>query len=399
MAKKLTINQEATAICLVFPLPPSQSQESIHIRLTDFIRLVDSLVGDIFIITGKDVSLNTLFSDKVRFIGHAVRPEVGDSIISTILGELKAQIQITRSLMILPDQVKLIFLRGRASTVVIPLIVAKLKGKKSTLFVESKGSELVTKVYKGPLGIAGFILSQIYKMVEKISYSLSYKLVADFPALLKQPWLDRYKNKLFSLPTPIRFVNPEFKLSTRFEQRRTVVGYIGRMSQEKGVLNLVKAIPAIHSQVTDLEFLFGGGGPLLSQVESELGGFILQGKAKVLGWIQHKEVPCYLNQMKLLVLPSQYEGLGVIVSEAMECGTPVLAVPVGAVQDMIIDGETGFIMEDNSPECIARNVVRALNHPKLDQISRNAHAVIESGYSYTVVKERWRKLLNSLESG
>ena len=56
---------------------------------------------------------------------------------------------------------------------------------------------------------------------------------------------------------------------------------------------------------------------------------------------------------------------------AMAC-TPVLAIPVGGVPDVIKDEEIGFIMENNSPKCIAENVIRALNHPNLEDIVKNA---------------------------
>lgn len=86
----------------------------------------------------------------------------------------------------------------------------------------------------------------------------------------------------------------------------------------------------------------------------------------------------------------------VVILEAMACGTPVLATPVGGVPDVIKDGKTGFIMEDNSPECIVRNAIRALNHPKLEEISRNAHALIEKDFTYAAVAERYRNILASL---
>jgi glycosyltransferase involved in cell wall biosynthesis len=79
--------------------------------------------------------------------------------------------------------------------------------------------------------------------------------------------------------------------------------------------------------------------------------------------------------LRLLVLPSYTEGLPNIMLEAMACGTPVLATPVGAIPDVIIDGKTGFIMENNSPECIAENVIRALNSPDLERDRGGEEAV------------------------
>ena len=89
------------------------------------------------------------------------------------------------------------------------------------------------------------------------------------------------------------------------------------------------------------------------------------------------------------------EGVPNIVLEAMACGTPVLATPVGGIPDVIKDGDTGFIMEDNSPECIATNTVRALSHPDLEAITAKARALVDEKYAYEVVVENYRKILTS----
>ena len=68
----------------------------------------------------------------------------------------------------------------------------------------------------------------------------------------------------------------------------------------------------------------------------------------------------------------------------MACGTPVLATSVGGAPDLIKDEETGFIMEGNSPECIAKNVIRALEHPNLERIVENARALVEREFTYEV---------------
>ncbi|HJH26821.1 MAG TPA: hypothetical protein C5S37_08640 [Methanophagales archaeon] len=80
----------------------------------------------------------------------------------------------------------------------------------------------------------------------------------------------------------------------------------------------------------------------------------------------------------------------------MACGTPVLATPVGAIPDVIKDGNTGFIMKDKSPECIAKNVMRALEHPNLERIVENARALVEREFTYEAAVERYRKILKEL---
>ena len=116
----------------------------------------------------------------------------------------------------------------------------------------------------------------------------------------------------------------------------------------------------------------------------------------MLRWVPHDKLPDYLNELKLVVLPSYTEGLPNLMLEAMACGTPVLATPVGAIPDMITDGETGFIMEDNSPACIAENVMRALEHPDLERIVENARALVEREFTYETAVERYRRILDDL---
>jgi glycosyltransferase involved in cell wall biosynthesis len=74
----------------------------------------------------------------------------------------------------------------------------------------------------------------------------------------------------------------------------------------------------------------------------------------------------------------------------------VLATPVGAIPGVIQDGVTGFIMENNTPECIARNVIRALNHPDLEGIAERGRRYVEEEFTFEKAVERWRRVLNAI---
>ena len=136
---------------------------------------------------------------------------------------------------------------------------------------------------------------------------------------------------------------------------------------------------------------------MLPAVKEETGDKALYDKVEVPGWISHdKDLTSYLNELKVLVLASYSEGLPAIVQEAMACGVVVLATPVGGIPDLVKDGETGFILEDDSPECIAGNIIRVSERPDLEEISHNARRLIEKEYTFNVIAEKWQHLLLGL---
>jgi glycosyltransferase involved in cell wall biosynthesis len=79
----------------------------------------------------------------------------------------------------------------------------------------------------------------------------------------------------------------------------------------------------------------------------------------------------------------------------MACGTPVLATSIGGIPDLIKDELTGFLMRDNTPECIAENVIRALQFGDLGLISENARAMVTTKYCFEAALERYRLIIQT----
>jgi glycosyltransferase involved in cell wall biosynthesis len=101
-----------------------------------------------------------------------------------------------------------------------------------------------------------------------------------------------------------------------------------------------------------------GDGILYDKIKSIISDKRLYDKVYLCGSVLNSELSYYLNHLKLLVVPSFTEAGPRIAFEAMSCGTPVLKTPCGLASDVIHDGVNGFIMEDNSSNCVANNIIR-----------------------------------------
>ena len=120
---------------------------------------------------------------------------------------------------------------------------------------------------------------------------------------------------------------------------------------------------------------------------------------RMVGWVSHNDLPDLLNELRLLVLPSFTEGLPNILLEAMACGTPVLSTGVGSVPDVITEGETGFLMDSNSPETIAQSVVRVLGCPDFEVVARRALDHVVTNFTLGNAVDAWTTILAEQDRG
>jgi len=236
--------------------------------------------------------------------------------------------------------------------------------------------------------------SILYKYIQRVNSGMSDEIILYSPKLISEWDFGRSRDKIIIAHE--YFLNDTFTITMPFSERPPLIGYIGRLSGEKGIQNFVQALRPILKNRKDLKVLIGGDGELMESIKTFLAAEKLTDRVNLPGWISHDDLPQYFNQLQLLVLPSYTEGLPNIMIEALSCGTPVLATPVGAIPDIIKEGETGFIMRDNSPECIAENVIRALSSPGLEMIAQNGKKLVEENFTFERTSETFRNVFDNL---
>jgi glycosyltransferase involved in cell wall biosynthesis len=354
------------------------------IPLSNLLNILSLQSETLYLITGN--AGNNYFKNDVRIISSEIVYHKRKNKLLRIFTFFYLQIRIALVLIKIVKRcdVWVFFLGGEI--MVLPMFIAKLFRKK--VFLLFGGSAV---------NIYFFDNSAIHwlKILTTINCSLSDKLILYSKNLVKDWKLEKYENKIeFAHEHIIDF--QKFKIIKQHRERENIIGFIGRLSEEKGILNFVKAIDIIIKDRKNITFLIIGDGQLRKKIEHYIDQKKLNSYVKIEGWVSHHELPLCFNKLKLMVIPSYTEGLPNAMLEAMACGTPVLATSVGVIPNIIIHEETGFILENNSPQCIAENIIRALENSNLGKIAVNAEKIIEGEFTLDSSVKQWKRIFEKM---
>lgn len=234
-------------------------------------------------------------------------------------------------------------------------------------------------------------------ILENLYYRWSKGILVVTCSLVKRPPLRKYSKKVFE--APIRFCDKAFLERFSYSQpsdRKNVVGFVSRLSWEKGVLEFVMSIPHIISRRGDVNFLIVGDGPLKDTVLEKIGSPEVEKRVAMVPWTN--DPGTYLKRIKLLILPSRSEGMPSIVLEAMACGTPVLVTRVGGLAGLFDDGTNAFLLDNTEAEYIARRVLEILERPDLNDVSRDAYSLLISHYNEEKILADWRSAFEAIST-
>lgn len=137
-----------------------------------------------------------------------------------------------------------------------------------------------------------------------------------------------------------------------------VVGAVGRLEAAKGHTYLIRAVPRVLAHVPDARFVIVGGGHLCAKLQAEIDALGLSERVIMTGY--REDMLELMQGFDVFALPSLWEGLGIVLLEAMAYARPLVAAAVGGVNDVVVDGETGLLVPPRSPEALARAITALL---------------------------------------
>jgi len=159
--------------------------------------------------------------------------------------------------------------------------------------------------------------------------------------------------------------------------------------EKKGIDTLIEAISILNEQDQKLALSIAGSGPLMDELTNLVQQRRLtQVEVKFLGAIPHTQVADFIESLDVFVLPCKQDkngdmdGIPVVLMEAMLSAVPVISTEISGIPELVIDKETGLLVEPNNAQALAEAILTISSDVSLrESMMKHAVAKVENEFS------------------
>jgi glycosyltransferase involved in cell wall biosynthesis len=170
------------------------------------------------------------------------------------------------------------------------------------------------------------------------------------------------------------------------------LGFVGRNCKAKGTDLLIEAAAKVIAEGHELKIHFAGSEK--AYVMALAKRWNLTAHVEFTEWLD--DLGPYLDRIDLLVVPSEKEAFGLVLLDAMAHGKPILATACYGPADIIVKGETGWLVPIDNPDALAEGIRRAMTNPEIPVIGMNGYDRLIKQYIPSTVSKKLIQALKSL---
>lgn len=180
---------------------------------------------------------------------------------------------------------------------------------------------------------------------------------------------------------------------------KTLVGFVGRLSADKGISHLLQALAAMPASLAEsIHAVIVGDGEYRGALESEARALGLSERVHFLG--NRRDTPLLYTAFDVFVLPSRREGFPMVLLEAMACGLPVIATRVGDVDHIIEQGVSGLVVEPTDTAALQQALQALLAEPdRAQRMGTAARERVERRFSSARMAREYLAIYQSVMGG
>lgn len=173
--------------------------------------------------------------------------------------------------------------------------------------------------------------------------------------------------------------------------------YFGRLSREKGILNLVEAI----NNIPGARLIIAGDGPERENIQAYIKEHKLENRITLLGYLNQNDIRENIRKCRFVTVPSiWYENCPYSILETMEIGKPIIGSKIGGIPELIQDGINGFTYEHNDVTELTNILMKMFgNDETVKQFSKNSKQIFIQNYSaetyYNELMTVYNKYINT----
>jgi glycosyltransferase involved in cell wall biosynthesis len=168
-----------------------------------------------------------------------------------------------------------------------------------------------------------------------------------------------------------------------------------RLSKRKGFRYAIKAFAKLQKKYSNISMVIAGGeGNAMTELREQVAQLKLKNKIKFTGAYLKKESPRIYTKADVFVMPSFNEGMSNNLLEAMASGLPVLMTPTGGAEELIKNGENGYLIKMKDVDSIVKKLEILINNPqKCEKLGRSSRRLAET-LSWKSVADKYIALYN-----
>ena len=148
---------------------------------------------------------------------------------------------------------------------------------------------------------------------------------------------------------------------------RKVILTLGRLTPReryKGFDEVIDILPRLIEHLPDLVYVIAGTGEHRDRLETRVADLGLQEHVRFTGFVAEEDKPDLYRLADLFVLASRGEGFGIVLLEAMACGTPVIASALDGGREAVRDGRLGRLVDPTDPDALVDAIIAGLKSPR-----------------------------------